>query len=62
VAVALAVLAALAWLRWDARQDGAASVERAVIERNMEARDEADRAAAGFRGDGAVQRLRDGAF
>jgi hypothetical protein len=62
LALAALAFAALLWLRHDAREDGRADAERAVIERSMEARDEADRAAADFRGDGAARRLRDGGF
>lgn len=44
------------------RQDGADAARRQALERSMEARDAADRAAAAYRGDGAVRRLRDGTY
>jgi hypothetical protein len=60
--VAAAVLAAIAWLRWDAGRDARRDAERAALERNMERRNAADEAAGRFRGDGAQRRLRDGQF
>lgn len=62
VGLAIAAMAVLAWLRWDARRDGAETARREHIEQQVESHDAANREAAGFRGDGAVRRLRDGAF